>query len=68
MTSKAVQDIEQAIGALTPHELQELYAWLDQHGPQPIDDRLQSGLSAGHFDKAIEQALADDKSGQSRPL
>lgn len=33
MSLITVQDIERAIDALTPQELQELYAWLDQHRP-----------------------------------
>jgi hypothetical protein len=31
---KTIQDIERAIDALPPHELAELYAWLDQHRAQ----------------------------------
>ena len=56
-----VQEIEYAIKALTPRELKELYSWLDQHGPQPIDARIQSDLAAGRLDKAIDRALDDEK-------
>jgi len=31
---KTIQDIERAIDALPPHELAELYAWLDRHRTQ----------------------------------
>ena len=68
MDIKTVEDIERAIGALSPQELQELYAWIDQNAPLPIDERLEAGISAGHFDGAIDQALADDKNGRARPL
>jgi hypothetical protein len=44
-----VQEIERAIQALTPRELEELYSWLDQHFPQPIDARIQSDLAAGRL-------------------
>ncbi len=68
MGLSTVQEIERAIGALTPHELEELYSWLDQNCPQPIDLRLQSDLTAGRLDKAIHRALEDDKSGRAQPL
>jgi hypothetical protein len=55
-----VQEIEHAIQALTPPELEELYSWLDQNCPQPIDARLQSDLAAGRLDK--------EKNGRVQPL
>jgi len=63
-----VQEIERAIKALTPPELEELYAWLDEHCPQPIDARIQSDLAAGRLDKAINRALDDEKNGRVQPL
>ena len=68
MSPKTLQEVEQAIGALTPQELQELYVWLEQHFPQPMDARLPSDLSAGSLDTAIERALDDEKNGRLRPL
>jgi hypothetical protein len=63
-----VQDIERAIKALTPRELEELYSWLDQYSPQPIDTRVQSDLAAGRLDKAIQRALDDEKHGRVQPF
>jgi hypothetical protein len=63
-----VQEIEHAIQALTPRELEELYSWLDQHCPQSIDARIQSDLTAGRLDKAINRALDDEKNGRVQPL
>ena len=63
-----IQEIERAIQALTPRELEELYSWLDQHCPQPIDARIQSDLAAGRLDKAINRALDDEKNGRVQPL
>ena len=68
MGLNTVQEIERAIGALTPEELEELYSWLDQNCSQPIDTRLQSDLMAGRLDKAIHRALDDEKSGRVQPL
>ncbi|MBV9156586.1 MAG: hypothetical protein JO097_10015 [Acidobacteriaceae bacterium] len=63
-----VQEIERAIQTLTRRELEELYAWLDQHCPQPIDARIESDLAAGRLDKAIHRALDDEKNGRVQPL
>ena len=63
-----LQEIERAIGALKPQELEELYSWLDQNYPQPIDAHLQSDLEAGRLDKAIHCALDDERNGLTQPL
>lgn len=63
-----LEEIERAIVALTPGELEELYAWLDEHCPQPIDAQLKADLEAGRLDVRINRALADDKAGRTRPL
>lgn len=68
MNLNTVQEIERAIGDLTPQELEELYLWLDQHHPQPMDARIQSDLAAGRLDKAIQCALKDEKNGRVQPL
>lgn len=68
MIPNSVKEIERAIETLTPREIEELYVWLDQHYPQPIDVRLESDLTAGHLDAAIDRALDDEKNGRVRPL
>jgi len=68
MGLNTVQEIERAIDALTQEELGELYSWLDQRHPQPIDARVQSDLAAGRLDKAIRRALEDEKNGRVQPI
>jgi hypothetical protein len=63
-----VQEIERAIKALKPHELEELCSWLDQDCPQPIDALVQSDLAAGRLDNAIHSALDDEKNGRVQPF
>ena len=63
-----VQEIERAIDALTPQQLEELYVWLDQRHPQPIDAQLKADLDAGRIDNRINRALADHKAGNTQPL
>jgi len=52
MSLNTIQEIERAIGSLTPREIEELYAWLDQHCPPPIDT-------------VIQRASDDEKSGRT---
>jgi hypothetical protein len=68
MSLDTVKEIERAIGSLTPREIEELWAWLDQHYPHPIDARVQSDLAAGRLDSAIQRALDDEKNGRVQPL
>jgi hypothetical protein len=68
MSMRTIHEIEHAIGTLTPHEIEELYVWLDRHYPNLIDSRIPSDLAAGQLDQAIQRALEDEKSGRIRPL
>jgi hypothetical protein len=68
MSLSTVKEIERAIGALTPREIVELYAWLDEHYANLVDTRVESDLAAGRLDAAIQRALDDEKSGRVRPL
>jgi hypothetical protein len=63
-----MQEIERAIDALTPQQMEELYPWLDQRHPQLIDAQLKSDLDAGRIDGRINRALADHKAGNTQPL
>lgn len=66
MSLNTIKEIERAIGALTPRGIEELYVWLDQHYPPPIDVRVQSDLAAGRLDTAIQRALDDEKNGRTQ--
>ncbi len=68
MGLNTVQEIERAIDALTQEELGELYSWLDQRHPEPIDARVQSDLATGRLDDAIRRALEDEKNGRVQPI
>jgi hypothetical protein len=68
MTPSSVEEIERAIEALTPKQMEELYLWLEHHYPNPIDARVPSDLAAGRLDKAIQRALDDENNGRVRPL
>ncbi len=68
MHLNTVQEIERAIDALTPEQIEELYAWLDQRHPQLIDAQLRADLDAGRIDDRIHRALADHKAGNTQAL
>ena len=68
MSTSTIQEIELAIGSLTSAEREELYAWLDQRYPHPIDARIATDLAAGHLDAAIRSALDDEKNGRTRVI
>lgn len=68
MALETIEEIEQAIGQLTPRQLEELCQWLDRHHPQPLDARTEADLAAGLLDKAIERALSDEAGRRTRPL
>jgi hypothetical protein len=54
------QDIEGAIGALSPEDLDELLLWLDDRYNKcrdPIETRIQAGLAAGRLDNAMRSRL-----------
>jgi hypothetical protein len=68
MNLNTIKEIERAIGSLTQREIEELYAWLDENYPPPIDARVQSDLASGRLDSAIQRALDDEKNGRVQPL
>ena len=59
-------EIERAIGALSPNELDKLYTWMDRNCP--IDVQLKTDLDAGRIDDRIARALADHRAGNTQPL
>jgi len=64
----SIQEIERAIDALTPLQIDELYRWLDQRHPLLIDAQLKTDLEAGRIDGRINRALADHKAGNTQLL
>ena len=68
MPTSTVKEIERAIQGLSRQEIEELYSWLEEHYPDPMDANLKTDLAAGRLDAAIDQALDDEKNGRVRPL
>jgi hypothetical protein len=66
MSLNTIKEIERTIEALKPCEIEELYAWLEQLCPPPIDTRVQSDVAAGRLDMAIQRALDEEKNGRTQ--
>jgi hypothetical protein len=63
-----VQEIESAIGRLSPQELDELQAWMEEQYPLPIDAQFKAYLDGGRMDVRIREALAEHRAGNTRAL
>jgi len=61
-----VLDIERAISALSPTELDELYTWMDED--RPIDVQRKADLDGGLTDNGLARALAGHRAGNTQPL
>lgn len=68
MDLNTVQEIERAIEALPPAQLEELSVWFEQRYSQAVDARLTADIEAGRFDDRIDRAIADHKAGRTEPL
>ena len=66
MGLNTIQEIERAIDALTPQQM-ELYIWFDQRYPQLIDAQLIGAALVKAADR-INRALADHKAGNTQSL
>jgi hypothetical protein len=65
---ETVQEIERAIDALPPEQLEELSQWFEERYSQTVDARLKAGVEAGRFDERINRAIADHKAGRTELL
>ena len=59
--SMTVQDIRREIEMLSPGEVSELQAWLNQQESyeEAVDSKFKAALDAGKFDKLIDEVIAD---------
>ena len=67
MSSNPVRQIEKVIATLSPEQLDEFRDWFDQF-EQTLDKRIAADFSAGNLDRAINQALNDERDHRVQPL
>ena len=63
-----VEQIEEAIGQLSPEEFTELVRWITDSDQQHWDDQLERDAAAGKLDRFAEEALRDHAAGRSTKL
>ncbi len=63
-----VREIEAAITKLSKHDLAELAAWFADYHTREWDEQIERDLDAGRLDDFLQEAEAEYKAGQARPL
>ena len=64
----SVKEIEAAITRLTPEDLAELVAWLEEHQARLWDEQIARDAQAGRFETLIQRAREQFETGQCRSL
>lgn len=63
-----IEKLEHEIAALSTHELSEFRRWFMEFDAEAWDEQFERDAQSGVLDALAEQALADHRSGRSRPL
>ncbi|HEY1234097.1 MAG TPA: hypothetical protein VGH22_12040 [Candidatus Binatia bacterium] len=63
-----VENIEQAVEALTPAELAAFRRWFLEFDAQLWDRQLEEDVRKGRLDKLAEDALAEHRAGKSKEI
>lgn len=64
----SVKEVEIAIAQLSPKELSELMAWLEEHHAQMWDKQIEEDLGAGRLDALLAEVNEEYEAGLSEPL
>ena len=63
-----VQEITEQLRTLSPAELRELRAWLDEYEDRIWDEQFEAEVAAGEWDELADKALLDHRQEKSTPL
>lgn len=63
-----LERLEQEIAELSPAELEKLRAWFAAFDGEQWDRQFERDAESGALDRLAEQALADHRTGRTRPL
>ena len=63
-----VQEIETAVGRLSPEELKTFREWFTHFDADRWDAQLESDVADGRLDGLADEALRDFKQGRCREL
>jgi hypothetical protein len=59
-----IEDIEKAVTKLSPEELAEFRAWLDEYLEQAFDEQIERDAKSGKLDKLIAKARENQRAGR----
>jgi hypothetical protein len=59
-----IEDIEKAVTKLSPKELAEFRAWLDEYLEQAFDEQIERDAESGKLDKLIAKARENQRAGR----
>ena len=60
----SIKAIESAIARLSPEDLAQLFAWLDQHYADAWDRQIEQDARAGRLDALVDEARRDFDAGR----
>jgi hypothetical protein len=63
-----IEQIQSTIEKLSPEEIAELRAWLDELDARLFDEKIERDAKAGKLDKLADEARANLKAGLVREL
>lgn len=63
-----LEEIEAAVAQLSPEELKQFRAWLDELEGRLFDERIERDAKAGKLDELEARARDDLKAGRVRDL
>jgi hypothetical protein len=64
----SVKEIEAAISRLSPGDLAELMAWLQDHAARLWDEQIEKDLREGRLDALLAEVNNEYESGLGKPL
>jgi hypothetical protein len=63
-----IEQLEQKIESLSPHDLAKFRAWFLEFDARLWDAQIEADAKAGKLDGLINEALADYNAGKTREL
>ena len=63
-----VEEITAAIAELPPDQVAQVRAWLNERAEAEWDAQIEQDERAGRLDALADRALAEHRSGRTRPL
>lgn len=68
MAMTKLEEVEAAVAQLSPEELAQLRAWLDELEERLFDEKIARDAAAGKLDKLEAKACEDEKAGRVQDL